>query len=144
MMIKTRLLLAGVLIAVLVVAACPAPAPTPTPTATAKPAPAVDTYTDERTPITVNIGQQFAIALTSNPSTGFGWTAQFDAKVLSQVSKDFSSTAATPMPGSGGTDRFVFQGLSAGTVDLKFSYARSFDPPTTVPASTKVFKVTVK
>jgi len=134
----------SVLLLSLVLAACPAPAPTPAPTATTKPTPAVTTYTDEKTPITVNVGQQFAIALNSNPSTGYVWTAQFDAKVLSQAGKTFESSQATPMPGSGGTDRFVFQGLTAGTIDLKFSYARSFDPPGTAPVETKVFKVTVK
>jgi predicted secreted protein len=92
----------------------------------------------------IGVGQQFAVLLHSNPSTGYGWTAQFDAKALSQVSKTYESSQATPMPGSGGTDRFLFQGLTAGPADLKFTYARSFDPPGTAPAQTMIFKVTVK
>jgi predicted secreted protein len=148
---KVAALFAGILVLVLALAACPAPTPatpkpttSPTPTATTKPSPTiVGTFTDETKPVNVKVGEQFAIALESNPSTGFGWTAKTDSRYLVQVSKDFSSGSATPMPGAGGTDRFIFITVQPGTVDLTFTYARSFDPPTTAPASTKVFKVII-
>ena len=100
-------------------------------------------YTDEKQPVTVGVGQQFNVVLDSNPTTGYGWTATIDAKFLTQVAKNYAAPTTT-LVGAGGQDTFTFQGVAAGTTDLVFKYARSFDPPTTAPAQTKTFKVTVK
>jgi len=128
---KFGFLFVSVLLLSLALAAC-TPTPTPTPV-----------FTDEKQPVSVNVGQQFVVELESNPTTGFIWTATFDAKVLSQVSKDYTASPAAPgLVGSGGKDKFTFKAVAAGTTDLTFGYHRSNE---SVPyAQTKIFKVTVK
>jgi len=123
------ILLAGILLVALTLAACN---------------PSVPSYSDDSRPINTGVGQEFAIELASNPTTGYSWGVDFDSKILSQVSKDYSSSAPPGMVGAGGSDKFVFKALAAGTTDLKFKYYRSFEPSTVPPIETKTFKVTVK
>jgi len=102
-------------------------------------------YSDDSQPINVGVGKEFAVELDSNPTTGYSWGVDFDSKNLSQVSKSYSSSLSPPgMVGAGGTDRFTFKALAAGTTDLKFKYYRTFEPATIPPIQTKTFKVIVK
>jgi inhibitor of cysteine peptidase len=71
-------------------------------------------------------GQQFSIALRSNPTTGYRWQPSFDAGALASI----SSTYVPDVPmrvGSGGTEVFTFQALRAGTSKIMFDYVRSWE-----------------
>jgi inhibitor of cysteine peptidase len=78
------------------------------------------------TTITQMKGTDFSISLASNPTTGYGWTATFAPDKFTKVS-DVYTPATTTVVGSGGTEKFTFTPLSAGTYDIVFSYARSFE-----------------
>jgi len=125
------ILLAGVLLLGLALAACNPFGP--------------PSYSDDSQPINTAAGKAFVIELESNPTTGYSWGADFDGKMLSQVSKEYSSPISlSGMVGTGGTDKFVFEALAAGTTELKFKYYRSFEPPTIAPIRTKTFRVIIK
>ncbi len=70
---------------------------------------------------TVAQGQNFAITLRTNPSTGYSWEPKFDRTALSLVDSVFVSD---PNPynlvGVPGSQVFTFQGLSKGTTILTF------------------------
>jgi predicted secreted protein len=72
-------------------------------------------------------GTDFSIDFVSNPTTGYGWTADFAPSKFTKVSEVYTPDSST-LVGAGGTDRFTFTPLAAGTWDIVFSYARSFEP----------------
>ena len=139
---RLTVLLVSALVLALALAACPAPTPATPTVGPGVPQYTPVVYTDQSKPITVSTGMQFIVELDSNPTTGFMWTATFDARVLSQVSQDYRPDPATPgLVGSGGKDRFTFQAMAAGTTDLAFTYHRANE---TTYAQSKIFKITVK
>ncbi len=87
--------------------------------------------TTSQTTITETKGTNFTVDLASNPTTGYGWTAAFSPGQFTKVSEVYTPQSTT-LVGSGGTDEFTFTPLVAGTSDIVFSYARSFE--TGVPA----------
>jgi predicted secreted protein len=73
-------------------------------------------------------------------STGYTWTCTMDKSgIVREVSHDYK---AEPGIGRGGTFRFVFEGLKAGTVKLSFNYARPWETGK-APAETKVYILSV-
>ena len=109
------------------------------------PAPAV--FTDSAKPIEVVAGQQFAVALESNPTTGFQWEVTIDnSGTYTQVGAgEYTQGATKPgMAGAGGTVRFTFQAAKAGTGSVKFTYRRSFEPPNLPTNKVVLFNVVVK
>ncbi len=100
-------------------------------------------YTDEKQPIEAAAGQQFIIALKSNPTTGYKWEATFDPNALKLVSDEYKQDASQPgMVGVGGVQRFTFQGLKAGKADVALTYRQPWPGGNT--GEKKVFTVTVK
>lgn len=80
--------------------------------------------------ITLKVGQEFTIALKSNPSTGYGWEAiPLPEPVVEQVGE------ATYTPdensdrrvGVGGTSTFRFKAVAAGKGPLKLVYRRPWE-----------------
>jgi len=71
-------------------------------------------------------GADFSIDFNSNPTTGYEWTAAFSPSHFTQVSKVYMP-ASTTLVGSGGTDRYTFTPLVAGTWDIVFSHARPWE-----------------
>jgi inhibitor of cysteine peptidase len=118
-------------------------APLPALAADPPPAAGIPVYSLDGQAIEVPAGGSFAIELEANATTGYQWAAEFDAAVLEQVDRTYTVTAPPHTEGGGGIERFVFKGLAAGTVTLKFKYFRSFEPPTTPPVETRAFPVTV-
>ena len=51
----------------------------------------VDTYTVSGQTISIGKGQEFIIALGSNPTTGYGWQENYDEAMLELVAKTSSS-----------------------------------------------------
>jgi len=77
----------------------------------------------DTTYLDVGTGDEFVICLDSNPSTGYGWMADFDQDALSLVNKTFESSRHTPgMVGVGGKELFTFAALEAGETKLNMSY----------------------
>jgi inhibitor of cysteine peptidase len=91
--------------------------------------------------ITVKNGQEFVIALTSNPSTGYTWQAGKNDKVkyLSSSQVNASSGAI----GAAGTQELKFKAVDTGTTTLELAYSRPFEGGVP-PAQTTSFAVTIK
>ena len=95
------------------------PSVIPSPTATPIPTPSGQQLVVEQ-------GQQFAIALLANSSTGYQWQPTFDTGALALQSQTFASTAtSTPPPGAGAIEVFTFQALRSGTTSITFDYVNS-------------------
>jgi inhibitor of cysteine peptidase len=104
--------------------ATPSAMPTAGPTAT--PAP-----TQPGKQIVAVRGQQFSIALHSNPTTGYEWQPTFDVGAVELKNhtfiSDFPVTQQASHIGAGGTDVFTFEALRGGATSIKFDYVRSFE-----------------
>ena len=86
------------------------------------------TYGASDTTIAASVGDRFVIALESNPSTGYQWTAaSSDAGVVELVG-DEDVRPDTTLVGAPGTKRFFFDAVAVGTATLQLRYARSFQP----------------
>jgi len=91
--------------------------------------------------ITVDNGDDFVIALTANPSTGYTWDAGKNANVKLVSSKQVTGAAAPP--GASGTQQMTFKAYKTGSSTLELAYARQFEPGVP-PAKTASFDVTVQ
>jgi len=91
---------------------------------------------------TVKAGGRFAIALESNPTTGYTWqhvigdTAILRYESLSFAAEDEEAT------GSGGVETFFFTGAKKGQTTLTLTYARDWEGGET--EETKTIIVTVE
>jgi predicted secreted protein len=110
----------------------PTPFPTQLPTVmpTAEPT-ASPTPTPSGKQIVVVRGQQFSIAVHSNPTTGYEWQPTFDVGAVELKShtfiSDFPITQQANHIGAGGIDVFTFEALRGGATSVKFDYVRSFE-----------------
>jgi predicted secreted protein len=91
--------------------------------------------------ITVKNGATFVIALEANPSTGYSWQATANANVQFESSKQVQGTSNAI--GASGTQQLTFKAVQTGSSTLTLNYLRPFDPPTTPPAKTQSFPLTV-
>ena len=96
---------------------------------------------------TVNtvVGQEFTIALGSNPTTGYSWHPNFDSVKVEKVSNEYKAddTTGKQIVGSGGTEYFVFKGLQKGETQITFTYYRPWETPT-AQDHTQVFTISIK
>jgi inhibitor of cysteine peptidase len=103
------------------------------------------TYGKSDTKIAAKAGQEFVIQLDSNPTTGFEWglTKNLDTAVVKKVGSQYvPNKVAKGVVGSGGVEKWTFQGVAKGTTTIEMGYARPFEkgvPPT----ETVTFDVTV-
>lgn len=90
--------------------------------------------------ITVKNDQEFVIALTANPSTGYTWDAgpNDNVKYLSSKQVNASSGAI----GAAGTQQLTFKAIKTGSSTLELAYARQFEGGVP-PAETASFDVKV-
>ncbi|WNY22987.1 hypothetical protein MmiHf6_02830 [Methanimicrococcus hongohii] len=77
--------------------------------------------------------------LTSNPSTGYGWTAT--ANKTGILNETVNNVATPDMVGAPGVHTFSYKAQAAGTVELNFKYERSFENNTTLEDLTYVIQV---
>ncbi|GIW08019.1 MAG: hypothetical protein KatS3mg060_2824 [Dehalococcoidia bacterium] len=106
--------------------------------------PTAPTFTDPAQPIEVRTGQFFAIALQSNPTTGFSW--QLDPTPSPAVVVLVTSRYQPPSqgrPGAGGTQLMTFHAVGPGQATITLNYARPWEQGTP-PARTVQFHVTVQ
>lgn len=90
--------------------------------------------------ITVAHGDEFVVALSANPSTGYEWTAADNPDVAFVSSQQVPSGSR---PGAPGTQELTFRADRRGSSTLELDYARSFEADVP-PAKTAKFAVTVK
>lgn len=98
-------------------------------------------YTDAGQKIEIGVGDQFIVALESNPTTGYQWEADFDGSFLKLVQDEFEPDEVEEgMVGVGGKRRFTFEGLKTGETELTLTYKRSWEEDF---AEQKVFVVSI-
>ncbi len=103
---------------------------------------AVDTYADAGRTVTIDRGQQFIIALGSNPTTGYSWQASYDEKMLTMVEKSYEQGEQSKgLVGAGGIEFFRFEALKSGETRMGFVYQRPWE---TTAAAEKSFDVIIK
>jgi len=94
-------------------------------------------------PVTAAAGTQFAIELESNPTTGYEWQPVFSPEKVRLVRHELSPRGRQegregPALGAGGTERFVFEALAAGTTTIRMALKRSWEPAAIVERSYRV------
>ncbi len=95
---------------------------------------------DSRTKvIPVAVGETFALALEGNPSTGYTWQADVDARHLEQIAQEFEP--AGEGVGAAGHEVCRFTALKAGKTRIAFSYQRPWDREA---RDTRQFEVVIK
>jgi len=100
-------------------------------------------YTDPATPISIAKGHDFLVALASNPTTGYSWTASVSNANVEDEGSAYQATPVAPhVVGAGGQQIFSFEGSAKGTATITFSYARPWEKGKPA-AKTAVFHVTV-
>ncbi len=83
-------------------------------------------YSEDTEAIEATPGETFVIALASNPTTGFVWEPDFDARRLKLLSREFQPQSARI--GAGGEERFHFQALGSGETEVLFELRRAWEP----------------
>ena len=96
-------------------------------------------YTGHNDEITARVGEEFIIALESNPTTGYRWEAHYDNSILQLMHRWFSPSS--PGIGSGGIERFRFRCLAVGESRLRQMYKRPWEK---ISVEDIVFQVHVK
>jgi inhibitor of cysteine peptidase len=96
-------------------------------------------------PVSVSAGQEFLIAIPSNPTTGYSWTGKSSNGVVTVWGSAYQAPAAAakPLMGAGGEQIFVCKANKPGTAQITFGYARPWQKGVK-PARTMTFNVTVK
>ena len=87
----------------------------------------VKTYTDSGQTIDIDVGQQFVIALGSNPTTGYGWQESYDETMLELVKKSYEEGAEEGVVGAGGVEYFRFKALERGETEITLTYKRPWE-----------------
>ena len=104
----------------------------------------VKTYIDDEKTITASVGQEFIIALDSNPTTGYDWEESYDASMLSldeEESRYEPDEKAKGLVGAGGTQYYRFKALKKGNTEITLVYKRSWLEEI---EDEKAFKVSIK
>lgn len=102
------------------------------------------TASDKGSQVEVKVGEQIAILLDGNPSTGYTWEAKdLDTTMFEQVGDPVFSSSNPGLVGSGGTLTLTFNALKAGTATLTLVYHRSWETGID-PIDTFAVMVTVK
>lgn len=104
----------------------------------------VETYTDSGQTIDIGVGQQFVIALGSNPTTGYGWQESYDETMLELVGGEPTYEAEETdedIVGAGGVEYFRFQALEKGETTITLVYRQPWEGGGI--GETKVFTINI-
>lgn len=105
----------------------------------------VKTYKDVGENIDISVGQEFIIALGSNPTTGYSWQASYDETMLELVGGESTyepEETDEKVVGAGGTEFFRFKALAAGEIEITMTYAQHWEGGNV--GETKVFTGTIE
>ena len=98
-------------------------------------------FTSPYSRVIVKVGQEFLIALPSNPTTGYSWTAK-SANTNVTVWGSAYQAPASKLMGAGGQQIFVCAANKVGKGKITFSYARPWEKGV-APTRTMWFAITV-
>jgi predicted secreted protein len=76
-------------------------------------------------PIRVDTDETFSIELSGNPSTGYLWEADVDARYLELTEQGFELEGAAI--GAGGREVFHFRAREVGKTEIVFAYRRAWE-----------------
>jgi len=102
----------------------------------------VETYTDPGQMVTIGAGQEFIIALGSDPSTGYSWQESHDQAMLELVEKIYKEEVKEGVVGAGGVEYFRFKAVKTGETEITLVYKRPWEEPTPQDI-TRVFTVEI-
>jgi inhibitor of cysteine peptidase len=85
----------------------------------------VKRYADPGTPIQVAAGEEFALELEGNPTTGYTWQITADSQVLELLGQEFE--AGGEGVGAGGREVIHLRALADGETELACEYRRPWD-----------------
>jgi predicted secreted protein len=98
------------------------------------------------------LGSTFTIHRYGNPSTGYTWAVSVDNQSVVSYDQNASgdcsryattnaNTTAGAIVGAGCDQEFVFQAVGLGSTTIHMTYARSWDPNSTVSANNIIIRV---
>lgn len=105
----------------------------------------VKTYKNVGEDIKIGVGQEFIIALGSNPTTGYSWQASYDESMLELVGGEPTYEAeetGDDVVGAGGIESFQFRALEVGETEITLTYAQPWEGGGV--GETKVFTVVIE
>jgi len=76
----------------------------------------------------IAVGQTLALTVESNPTTGFAWELVQDQELFDIQTGYIAQPQLKPVSGSGGWQTFILTPKQAGTVQVTFTYTRSWEP----------------
>ena len=95
-------------------------------------------------PVRISKGQEFAIRLVSNPTTGYGWQLTgINDNVVLVTNVYVADKAAEDVVGSGGHERWTFRATGKGESEITMEYRRPWETDIP-PIQTNVFTVIVE
>lgn len=85
-------------------------------------------YRDPSVPIVVEKGEEFTIALESNPTTGYRWMLQkeLDEKIITLQKTEFEEPESNLL-GAPGEERWTFKAVGLGRTTIELKYARPWE-----------------
>jgi len=89
----------------------------------------VKTYADSGQTINIKVNQEFIIAIGSNPTTGYSWSAGYDDTMLGLTAKIYkpAGEAEHQIVGEGGVEYFHFEALKKGETEITMTYKREWE-----------------
>ena len=103
----------------------------------------VKTYTDPGQEISIGVDQEFVIALSSNPTTGYMWQVSHDENMLKLIESKYELGGETKqgVVGAGGVELFRFKALNKGETEITMVYKRPWEEES---INQKAFTVNIK
>jgi len=102
----------------------------------------VTCFVDPIETINTRVGQEFIIALDSNPTTGYNWEVIYEEDILSLEEEEYDpDEKAAGLVGAGGTQYYHFKALKTSETIIVVTYKKSGEEEY---AEQKVFNVDIK
>lgn len=100
---------------------------------------------DNGASVTLVTGDAIELVLTSNPTTGYSWSAAEVPACLEQDGEpEYDSDAPPGMMGAGGEDTWRFVAVEPGVGTLRLEYTRPWESDEEAPVEVYEVEVTVE
>lgn len=100
-----------------------------------------NTYINQTEPINTSVGEEFVIALDSNPASGYEWIANYDDSILDLTYEEYNAEKCPGLVGAGGTYYFGFEALKKGKTEITLEYLRDLEEES---IDQRIFTVNIK